>query len=452
MEVGHAHLVDESGVVIDAIGADPIGRRASVVDQVSVKPQVPRHASRGLDTEVGEDKVVDGTIVENPLGDKKITTFAVFGVDKEGYRTDVNMLVFFNHETADIDIISIPRDTRVKIPDAIYEDIQARRSDVSQIVKINEVPAYVKDDRNEVSVAVLEKSLGVDVDYYINMNLDIFRQIIDIIGDVTVNIPFDMEYNDPNQDLFISLKAGEQLINGAQAEQLVRFRSGYGNGDIGRIEMQHEFMTAFVKQLLTDKNRYNMVNILREVLLRVDTNFEHVVDYLIYVDNIEPDSFHMHMLPGEADDSAKSYYIYDYAATKLLMNKIINDPYLTADNEGEDLDSVSSTEPVVDIEPTDIVDIKGMNMVVLNGTDITGIAGTTTTMLINEGYTMLEADNYDQEVDTTILMVPHQEVFDELKAYFIKPEMVLKPTMENDERQVVIVLGKDDGQKIKAQQ
>lgn len=401
------------------------------------------------DTEYTGDTVVDGEVVESPFGDKKITTFAVFGVDKDNYRTDVNMLVFFNHETADVDIISIPRDTQVKIPDQLFEDIKERRSDVSQIVKINEVPAYVTSDRNEASVAVLEKSLGVDVDYYVKMNLDVFKKIVDTIGEVTVTIPMDMEYTDPAQDLYISLKAGEQKINGAQAEQLIRFRSGYGNGDIGRIEMQHNFMKAFVEQLLTTKNRLNMVNIVADIILRVETDFEDAVDYLVFLDDIDPDKFEMHMLPGEADSTTRSYYIYDYDATKLLMNEIVNDPYLMADNEGEQLEVEAA--PVVDIEPAEIVNVKAMSMQVLNGTNISKIAGAATSMLADEGYVMLEADNYDGESvgESTLIMVPREEVYEELKEFFVKPEMVLKPTMIDEEPQVVIVLGTIDGEQLR---
>ena len=390
---------------------------------------------------------------ESVFGDKKMTTFAVFGVDKDQYRTDVTMLVFFNHETAKVDIISVPRDTRVKIPDEIYETIQARRSDVNQIVKINEVPAYVVEDRNEVSVAVLEKSLGVDIDYYINMNLDAFKKIVDIIGEVTVEIPFDMEYNDPVQDLYISLKAGTQHLNGAQAEQLIRFRSGYGNGDLGRIEMQHEFMAAFLEQLLSTRNRLNMVNIAGEVLLNVQTNFERSVDYLVFLDDLDPTNFEMHMLPGEADTTTRSYYIYDYDATALLLNEIINEPYTATtesdleDQGGDETVEPTTAAPVVDVQPAEIVDVKSLTISVQNGTQIGGFAGRTKDTLVAEGYNVVDASDFDEKpVARTRLIVPDIEVYETLKTYFKDPEMILAPAMMEDEFQIVVVLGQDDGE------
>ncbi len=390
---------------------------------------------------------VDG----DSLDDKKMTVFAIFGVDEDLYRTDVTMMVFFNHETGKIDVLSIPRDTKVKIPDELYEQIQARRSDVDQYVKINSVPAYVIDDRNEASVAVMEKSFGVDIDYYVKMDLDVFKYIVDTIGEITVTIPFDMEYSDPEQELFINLKAGEQLINGAHAEQLIRFRSGYSNGDLGRIEMQHEFMKAFMKQLLTMKNRVNMLNIVSGILMRVETNFETAVDYLVYMEDIDPENIEMHTLPQESGTEGRADFIYDYDATKVLLDEIMNEPYesVTTDSTDNTETEVVVTEPVVDIIPEEIIDVKGMDMQVLNGTDIGGIAGKMTAVLEELGYQLMDADNYaDKPVERTMIIVPKEEVFDELKVHFEDPEMVLRPSMSGQSPEVQIVLGMDDGENL----
>lgn len=411
-------------------------------------------------TSYEEEHNVDGVTMTGPLQDKKMTTFAIFGVDagsgngNRGYRTDVNMLVFFNHETAAVDVVSVPRDTMVKIPDEIYETIKARRSDVNQVVKINEVPAYIIDDRNAASVAVLEKSLGVDIDYFVNMDLDVFRKIVDIIGGVDFNVPFDMYYEDPYQDLFINLSAGQQTLNGAQAEQLIRFRAGYDNGDVGRIEMQHEFMEAFVDQLLTTRNRLNMVNIVGESIKYVQTDFEQAVDYLIFLDELNPESFSMHTLPRSSEDTGGNYYIYDYDATKLLLNEIINDPYRAEAAEGGEVAvPEAETETKVDVTPEEIINVKAYTVQVLNGTNISGIAGKTTTMLADQGFTMLEADNYSEKgLEATRIMVPHEEIYEAISEFFTNSEMVLNETLEDEEAQVVVVLGTVDGEIIKNQE
>jgi len=403
----------------------------------------PADTSNYSKTDYPEDQVVDGKIVKGLFEDKKLTTFAIFGVDKDQYRTDINMIIFFNHETAEVDVLSIPRDTQVKIPDEIYATIQARRSDVNQIVKLNEVPAYIIEDRNATSVAVLEKSLGIDIDYYVNMNLDFFRFIVDEIGEVTVDVPMDMEYSDPVQDLYINIKKGRQTLNGAQAENLIRYRSGYGTGDIGRIEMQQNFMKAFIEQLLTTKNRLNMVNILAQTLVKVDTDFTSASDYLMYLDKITPDKFTMHMLPGKPDNSARFYFIYDYEATKKLLNTIVNNPYV------EDVEEVVDKKPEealpVDVEPEVIVDVKNLKISVQNGTNVGGLASRTSGQLQKAGFTVIEAVDYDKKpLERTKLFVPAEEMFEALKEYFKNPEMILAPDMMDQETQVIVAVGKDD--------
>ncbi len=235
------------------------------------------------------------------LNSKKITTVALFGVDKDGYRTDVNMLVFFHHETAEIDIVSIPRDTKVRIPDDIFAEINLTRSGVKQNDRINSIPAYVSSQkRNETSVAVIEEVFGVDVDYYVNMDLDGFKYIVDAVGKIPVDVPMDMEYTDMASDppLIINLKAGYQELNGAQAEQLIRYRYGYSNADIGRIETQHAFMKSFVNELLKPEKRFNMISIVETVLVKMTTDFNDAVDYLIYLDDLSPDKITMTTFRG----------------------------------------------------------------------------------------------------------------------------------------------------------
>ena len=67
--------------------------------------------------------------------------------------------------------------------------------------------------------------LEIPVNYYARINLEGFRNIIDILGGVEFNVPFDMLYDDPAQNLHISLEKGLQILDGVKAEQLVRFNA-----------------------------------------------------------------------------------------------------------------------------------------------------------------------------------------------------------------------------------
>ena len=92
--------------------------------------------------------------------------------------------------------------------------------------------------------------IGFQPDGYVLVDLSAFEQLVDTMGGVTFNVPVDMHYSDPSQNLTIDLSAGEQHLNGEQAMQVVRFRSGYANADIGRTEVQRAVLKAAMKQWL----------------------------------------------------------------------------------------------------------------------------------------------------------------------------------------------------------
>ena len=102
---------------------------------------------------------------------------------------------------------------------------------------------------------------------YTLINLNAFVKIIDLMDNVDFDVPMDIQYSDPSQNLNIDLKAGEQHLDGSQAIQLVRFRSGYAMADITRTQVQRDFVKAALTQWVSLKNVLKLpvlVNIMRE--------------------------------------------------------------------------------------------------------------------------------------------------------------------------------------------
>jgi len=399
----------------------------------------------GLTSDTGDNS--DGQSVANDStsdNESAITTIAIYGVDRDGYRTDVTMLAFFNRETMAINIISIPRDTWIKLPEDIYSTLKARRDDTPEYLKINGVPSYSDPSlRYETSVAVIEETFGINIDYYIALDLDGFVKIVDLVGPIVMDIPNDMKYADPVQDLYIDISAGDnQEINGTQAEGIIRYRSGYANGDIGRIDMQHKFMVAFLDKLLNLENRLNIVNIATTALIYIDTDFYDAIDYVNYIDDIDPNLITIQTLPGEVSASNTAHYLYNYDETKLLLNQIIN-----YDVSIEDVSDTAEIDASEVIEPEIIVDTKALNIIVLNGTYVSGLAGRTTTALTEAGYNMGPAGDYsDKPVETTTLQVPTESVGKELATYFNDPIIEVDDALLEADVQVTIILGGTDGE------
>lgn len=231
----------------------------------------------------------------------------IMGMDGEGLRSDVLMVAFLNGESGKINLLSVPRDTRVRINDKYY--------------KINSAYALGKEEQ---TIETLENLLDIKIDNYIKFSFETFRNVIDALGGVDFDVPQDMFYEDPYQDLYIDLKAGEQHLDGAKAEQLVRFRQ-YPMGDEARIAVQQDFIHALVKQKLNPKTLIKLPKIMGELKKNIDTDIAES-DYIslaLSALKAENGAFETYKLPGQAQRiSGLSYYIADMAETEKLIDEI----------------------------------------------------------------------------------------------------------------------------------
>jgi LCP family protein required for cell wall assembly len=164
----------------------------------------------------------------------------VMGVDArgsvDGERTDTMMLVrVADGETR---ILSIPRDTLVQMEG--HGDS-----------KINSAYTYGGTD---LAQQVVGRLTGLPVDYYVKIDLSGFRHLIDLMGGVWFDVPKRMSYVDPTDNFVVDLQPGRQLLDGAKAEQLARFRHDEIGDDMGRIARQQEFLKAAALQALTPSN------------------------------------------------------------------------------------------------------------------------------------------------------------------------------------------------------
>ena len=85
---------------------------------------------------------------------------------------------------------------------------------------------------------MFSKSFNIPIDFYVLINLKGFKAVVDRIGGVDMYVPYDMHYEDPEQDLYIHINKGQQTLMGDDAEGFVRYRSGYIMADIARGDAQ----------------------------------------------------------------------------------------------------------------------------------------------------------------------------------------------------------------------
>lgn len=256
----------------------------------------------------GYDDVDEIVEVEKETGK---VNFLLVGIDKEASLTDTIMIASYDLDNAKVNMLSIPRDTRMYIGSK-YQKINAAYS-ISKNGKKNGVNGTIE------AVSRLTK---IPINFYIEFNLSAFRDTIDALGGVYYDVPQDMNYDDPEQGLSIHLKKGYQLLDGDKAEQLVRFRR-YPMGDIDRVKVQQNFIKALAEQKLNLSVIERIPELYSTVSKNLKTNLEvsDVARYAHNLSDLTAENINMYEVPGIANgtDYGASYWIANMTELKELV-------------------------------------------------------------------------------------------------------------------------------------
>ena len=248
-------------------------------------------------------------------------TILVSGLDDENGSSDTNMLVALDAANGSINVLSLPRDTLLNV------DLTVK--------KLNNSYHHGGIDGIMAQVSNL---LGIPVDFHVAVNLQAFVELVDAIDGVDFEVPVDMNYDDPYQDLHIHFDKGMHHLNGEEALQVVRWRqnndgTGYPTADIGRIGTQQAFLTAVAQQTLQLSN-WDKIPAMAEIFQKwVDTDLK--LSNLIWIGEqaltMGSENIAFHTLPGDGSGWYKggSYYVLDAQATMDLINEHFN-PYTHA--------------------------------------------------------------------------------------------------------------------------
>lgn len=370
----------------------------------------------------------NASFMSNFMSVPRKTNFLIMGLDKTEALADVILVGSFDSETGEIDMISMPRDTRVTLSDSLYNEMKADGYNPPKSLNLNHIHSYTKEDGAYFTEKFIEEFLGIDINYWVEIDLDAFKYIVDAVGGIWFDVrPEGYHYSDPYQDLYIDIPGGYQLLDGEQAEGLVRYRHDYRMGDIERIEVQQEFMKEFFRQVLDKRTLVtNALDIITAIYNYVNTDFplSDVPKYLQYADLLNADNFNIVTLPGSTANGV-SYYIPDTVAIQELVNEIF---YKTNINFDE--------------EPLTSAKIQ-----VLNGSGIAGLAGDTQEILNNDGYDVGNIGNYtDGRIEQTKIVTSRDIDTSELDGYFNNPVHEISDEFSSF-YDITIVLGSNEGEK-----
>ena len=181
-----------------------------------------------------------------------------YGSGGNNGRADALMLATFNPNDKTAKLVSIPRDTRVQIPGRTYPE------------KINHAYAYGEEI---LMIETVEDFLNVPVDYYVTVNFDGFKNIIDTVDGVTVDVPFDFkEKSDDPDEEWLYFEEGPMHLDGRYALAYVRMRYEDPLGDIGRTDRQKQLITSLVDRVISPSTLLKVNEIAENIASNVQTN------------------------------------------------------------------------------------------------------------------------------------------------------------------------------------
>lgn len=175
----------------------------------------------------------------------------------KGGRADTLMVATIDPKDKSISLLSIPRDTRVEI------------SETGKMDKINHSYNYGKD----TTIETVENFLEIPIDYYATVNFDAFKNIVDVLGGITVDVPFDFYQNsDDSTAEKLYFYEGKMDLDGRYALAYARMRMQDPTGDFGRNERQKEVVKAVIQKALSPSTLFKIDDLTNEIGTNIQTN------------------------------------------------------------------------------------------------------------------------------------------------------------------------------------
>ena len=307
------------------------------------------------DSEIGGDEVIPAAEVEKlsasmkPIAIDENSPFyeaftsgdrvniLMMGVNQG--MTDTIMLGSYDMENQTLDIVSVPRDT------FFYRSKYANSSYGFQ--KINSI--YRTEGVTATAEAVSSLLYGMPIHYYVIVEYNDIRKVIDTIGGVEIYVPFYMKYMDTTkgQELYIDIPAGNQIIDSSNVIEFLRFRhtnptfaaqgyKSYQRGDLDRIQVQQEFVKAFIKKCL---QLGNITSVAKVTLENVESDLTYSMATKIAtkaMNGFDMENVTTYMLPGiDKTMHELSFWVQNEEETYTMLETIfrLNEK---AEAEGEE--------------------------------------------------------------------------------------------------------------------
>ena len=250
------------------------------------------------------------------------------GTDRTSGLTDVILILSVDRIKQSAAVVQIPRDTYVEYTSGSYKKLNGAYGTLGA----------------EGMCELLSKGLGITLDSYLVLSPDALVEIVDALGGVEVTLEEPMRYSDPEQGLYISLDAGKQVLSGKKAEQFIRYRSGYANGDLGRLDAQKKFLCGLLSSVRKKTDPITVARLTAALIGKADTGITpaeglRLTETLL---SIAPENISLVTAPGEAVIAERSGASY-YSLSRRAMGEV-TEKYLGGISGGFDPEGIFLNE------------------------------------------------------------------------------------------------------------
>lgn len=228
-------------------------------------------------------------------------------IGESGGLSDTLLLCNYDIKTNNVNLLSIPRDT--------YYPRQGYNHPAQK--KIN---AAFGSSGAKGSVKSVEGLTGLAIDYYVTINYKAVERIVDALGGIEFKIPYNMNYDDPADNLHIHFEKNKVVEKGSDIVKVIRWRKnnngngGYTEGDMGRINTQHEIIKLGIEKILGGNIALNIIKLQKPIMDNVKTDMppDKIIYYLSTLSNVKEENITVQTLPGVAKNmEGLSFFVAD---------------------------------------------------------------------------------------------------------------------------------------------
>ncbi len=301
--------------------------------------------------------------------------------DKSPTRSDTMMLAHIDPVNKKVNVLSIPRDTRVLIPEHRYYD------------KINSAFAYGGE---QMARRVVANLTGAPVNHFLALKVNGLINMVDILGGIEIEVEKNMRYVDHTAKLDIDIKKGWQTLNGSQAHHYIRFRHDE-IGDIGRVQRQQKFINAVVAKVLSPKTIIKLPQLVEAAQKNVITDMSNkeLLKIANFSRGIKKEDIKMVMLPGHFGNiGGASYWLMDNDSCKEVIGNMFPNSIYATNNQVAD-----PNNPITEINK------RRYRITVLNGSKEPRLATKASRYLREKGWSVWSVAEAKNDVDKTQLIV-----------------------------------------------